>query len=294
MKTNTTYPTKHPHWIDETEYLDAIQKRKRIGISFATAFVLVLAMHLVGVGGIFAFSNLKSQKKPASVEEAPLEKQSGPQSDALARNEWPQSEAQPQVVATPPPVKKEVVAAKALRKAGPKSAPVVAAKPNEKPAPPAMAKAAPKASPAAPKVDDAAAKKAFLASRSDSQTLAETQQTIPAASQVQSVAAPNPEVKVETARAQAPANIAPSKPEVVASAPVQRDQATSSSRPSEYTLAPGDNLYMVSRRLQVSYNDLMQANGLTDPRQLRIGQKLKVPAENSQKSGSKVGGVGDA
>ena len=34
---------------------------------------------------------------------------------------------------------------------------------------------------------------------------------------------------------------------------------------------------MVSRRLQVSYNDLMEANGLTDPRQLRVGQKLKVP-----------------
>jgi hypothetical protein len=31
MKTNTTYPTKHPHWIDEPEYLDAIKKRKRVG-----------------------------------------------------------------------------------------------------------------------------------------------------------------------------------------------------------------------------------------------------------------------
>jgi LysM repeat protein len=36
---------------------------------------------------------------------------------------------------------------------------------------------------------------------------------------------------------------------------------------------------MVSRKLQVSYNDLMHANGLSDPRQLRVGQKLKVPAE---------------
>jgi LysM repeat protein len=276
MKTNTTYPTKHPHWIDEPEYLDGIKKRKRVGISFATAFVLVLAIHLAGVGGIFAFSNLKSDKKPTPVAEAPAEKQPGPKSDSLARNEWPQPEAQPKVVATPPPVKKQVAAAKIAPKAEAKPAPVVAVKPNEKPA---IANTTPKAKPAASKVDDSAARKAFLATRSNSQPLTETQQTIPATAQAQPVVASNPEMKVETVAAQQPAIITPSKPQepAIASAPVQQEAGTPSSKPSEYTLAPGDNLYMVSRRLQVSYNDLMQANGLTDPRQLRVGQKLKVP-----------------
>jgi LysM repeat protein len=275
MKTNTTYPTKHPHWIDEPEYLDAIKKRKRVGISFATAFILVLAIHLAGVGGIFAFSNLKSDKKPTPLAEAPVEKQPGPKSDSLARNEWPQPEVQPKVVATPPPVKKQVAAAKVAPKSEAKPATVVAAKPQEKPAQPAIAKS----TPAATKVDDSAARKAFLATRSNSQPLTETQQTIPATAQVQPVVASNPEVKVETATAQPPAIITPSKPQepAIASSPVQKKQSTPSSKPSEYTLAPGDNLYMVSRRLQVSYNELMQANGLTDPRQLRVGQKLKVP-----------------
>ena len=280
MKTNTTYPTKHPHWIDEPEYLDAIKKRKRVGISFATAFVLVLAIHLAGVGGIFAFSNLKSDKKPAPVVEAPAEKQPGPKSDSLARNEWPEPEAQPKVVATPPPVKKHVAAAKVAPKAEAKPAPVVAAKPKEKAIKPAIAKATPKITPAATKVDDSAARKAFLATRSNSQPVSETQQTTPAAAQAQPVVAPNPELKVETATAQPPASNAPIKKQetAVASAPVQREQQVApASRPSEYTLAAGDNLYMVSRRLQVSYNELMQANGLTDPRQLRVGQKLKVP-----------------
>jgi LysM repeat protein len=267
MKTNTTYPTKHPHWIDEPEYLDAIKKRKRIGISFATAFVLVLAIHLAGVGGIFAFSNLKSDKKPAPVAEAPVEKQPGPKSDSLDRNEWPQPEAKPKVVATPPPVKKQVAAAKVAPKSEAKPAPVVVAKPQEKTAQPAIAKVTPKSTPAATKVDDSAARKAFHATRSNSQPLTETQQTIPATAQVQPVVASNPEMKVETVATQHAAITAPSKPH----------PATPSSKPSEYTLAPGDNLYMVSRRLQVSYNDLMQANGLTDPRQLRVGQKLKVP-----------------
>jgi len=276
MKTNTTYPTKHPHWIDEPEYLDAIKKRKRVGISFATAFILVLSIHLAGVGGIFAFSNLKSDKKPTPLAEAPVEKQPGPKSDSLARNEWPQPEAQPKVVATPPPVKKQVAAAKVATKTEAKPATVVAAKPNEKTA---VAKATPKSTPAASKVDDSAARKAFLATRSNSQPLTETQQTIPATAQVHPVVASNPEMKVETAAAQPPANTAPSKPQsAIASAPVQQEAGTPSAKPSEYTLAPGDNLYMVSRKLQVSYNDLLQANGLSDPRQLRVGQKLKVPA----------------
>ena len=279
MKPTTTYPTKHPHWIDEPEYLETISKKKRFGISFTTAFLLVLAIHLAGVGGIFAFSNLKSDKKPTTVAEAPVEKQPGPKSDSLDRNEWPQPEVQPKVVATPPPVKKQVAVAKVAPKAEAKPAPVVAAKPKEKAIKPAIAKATPKSTPAVPKVDDSAARKAFLATRSNSQPLTETQQTIPATAQVHPVVASNPEMKVETAAAQPPANTAPSKPQsAIASAPVQQEAGTPSAKPSEYTLAPGDNLYMVSRKLQVSYNDLLQANGLSDPRQLRVGQKLRVPA----------------
>lgn len=279
MKTSTTYPTKHPHWIDEPEYLDAVKKRKRIGISFATAFVLVLAIHLAGVGGIFAFSNLKADKKPVPAAEVPVEKQTGPKSDSLARNEWPQPEAQPKVVATPPPTKKQVAATKSAPKAGPAPATVVAAKAKEKPLRPAIAKATAKPAPAVPKVDDSAMKKAFLAARAESQAVTATQQTIPAAAQFQPVAAPNTEMKAEAVAVQPPAGTAPAKPvePATASAPARGERPALTSRPSEYTLAPGDNLYMVSRRLQVSYNDLMEANGLTDPRQLRVGQKLKVP-----------------
>ncbi|MFM8982045.1 MAG: LysM peptidoglycan-binding domain-containing protein [Spartobacteria bacterium] len=280
MKTNTTYPTKHPHWIDEPEYLDAIKKRKRIGLSFTTAFILVLAIHLAGVGGIFAFSNLKSDKKTVSAPVAPVEKQTGPKSDSLARNEWPKPEAQPKVVATPPPVKKEVAAAKPAPKVEQKPAPVIADKAKEKPAQPAIAKVTPKSTPAASKVDDSAARKAFLATRPNSQAVTETQQTIPATAPVQPVVSSNAEVKTEPVAAHAPVATAPTKTQApaVAAAPVQSEKPTPATRPSEYTLAPGDNLYMVSRRLQVSYNELMQANGLSDPRQLRVGQKLKVPA----------------
>ncbi len=267
MKTNTTYPTKHPHWIDEPEYLDAIKKRKRVGISFATAFVLVLAIHLAGVGGIFAFSNLKSDKKPAPVAEAPVEKQSGPKSDSLARNEWPKPEAQPKVVATPAPIKKQVADSKPRPKAEPKVEAVVAEKPKS-PAP-ALAKPTPvvaNTAPRQPQATDDALRKAFLASQTPSLPTAETREALPVSRATVPLIATNPEVSSAPSIASAPTTPAP-KP------------AAPAPRPSEYTLAPGDNLYMVSRKLQVSYNELLQANGLSDPRQLRVGQKLKVPAE---------------
>ena len=146
--------------------------------------------------------------------------------------------------------------------------PAVAAKPMEKARPAVIAKATPKPGPAAPVATDSATKKAFLASRANPQPGIENRQARTALPQVQPVAAPRPSQPVATA--------APASPAVVQRKPLE----PASPRPGEYTLAPGDNLYMVSRRLQVSYNDLMQANGLTDPRQLRVGQKLKVPAQN--------------
>ena len=113
MKTPNSIPTSHPNWIDEPEYFESLKKSRRLGISFPVAFAIVLALHLVGIGCIYAYSNWKPKKPPVVLAE---EKPSGPKSDALAKNEWPQPEAKPEVVAVAPP-KPEV---KAVVKAGPK------------------------------------------------------------------------------------------------------------------------------------------------------------------------------
>jgi len=276
MKTNATYPTKHPHWIDESEYLEAIDKKKRIGISFATAFILVLAVHIAGVGGIFAFSNQKPKAVVPAKPEVVAANPPAPKSDALARNEWPQPEAKPKVVATPPPVKKQVVSATVSPKAEAKPIALGAKKPKS-PAP-AIAKPTPgiaSAVPAAPKSEDSEIKKAFLAARAESKAATQSRQAIPVTPSPQPLVASN----AETAAPRTPAPVAVSKQvETAPSTPVATARHVAP-RPSEYTLAAGNNLYMVSRKLRVSYNDLMQANGRSDPRQLRVGQKLKVPAE---------------
>lgn len=45
-----------------------------------------------------------------------------------------------------------------------------------------------------------------------------------------------------------------------------------------YEVARGDTAWGISRKLQVSFNELMRLNGIDRPETLQIGQKLKVPA----------------
>jgi LysM repeat protein len=51
-------------------------------------------------------------------------------------------------------------------------------------------------------------------------------------------------------------------------------------QPAEYTLAPGDNFYTVSKKLGVSFNDLAKYNNIHDVRALRVGQVIKVPQKS--------------
>jgi LysM repeat protein len=45
-----------------------------------------------------------------------------------------------------------------------------------------------------------------------------------------------------------------------------------------YTVQRGDNPYSVARRLGVSFTDLMVANSISNPADVTIGMKLKVPS----------------
>ena len=267
MKTSPSYPSRHPHWIDvdpETE----LQKNKlkarfiKMGLSFKWAFLIVLGFHVILICGIYATSNLKPKvPHPTAAAETPATP-GGPKSDALARNEWPQPDATPEVKALPPAPKKIAATSK--------PAPIVPKPAERVPSTPSpaitVAVAAPKkflAAPPAPKPSEAALKEKFLASKNTApypKADAEVQERIPVSTTSQTIVSEN----------------------IPSPAPVKTVAATQPSAPvSEYTLTSGDNLYAVSRRLQVSYSGLMEANGVTDPRQLRIGQKLKVPARGN-------------
>jgi LysM repeat protein len=285
-----TYPTRHPNWIDETDFTQPPKKgwTERIGISFPVAFVIVLGLHLTVLGGIYASNKLKPRPIPAPLAAKENEPSQGPVSDAfVARNAWPESSATPVVKAMPKLAQKPTsnTTANEIKKTEPIIAQTTKAlitpavpKPPQSIAQAPSPSAAPKPAPVA-KSNDSALRAQFLATQKASRPareVTEIRQAIPTMARVQPIAATNTELSVPVsprAIAATPAPVAPSKPSIQTSTPAPAV--------TEYVLNGGDNLYSVSRRLQVPYSELMEANGITDPRQLRVGQKLKVPDRKS-------------
>jgi len=54
---------------------------------------------------------------------------------------------------------------------------------------------------------------------------------------------------------------------------------TSAITEETYTVRPGDTLYGISLKLNVSMEELAKLNGITDPNQIKVGQVLKVPGK---------------
>ncbi len=50
------------------------------------------------------------------------------------------------------------------------------------------------------------------------------------------------------------------------------------SNPPYHTVQPGENLYRISLRYGVTVRALMQANGITNPDRIYVGQRLTIPA----------------
>jgi nucleoid-associated protein YgaU len=53
-----------------------------------------------------------------------------------------------------------------------------------------------------------------------------------------------------------------------------------------YTVAKGDTPVTIAKKFKVTYDDLLAANHIDDPRKLKIGQKLIIPA--TKKTGKKA------
>ncbi len=53
-------------------------------------------------------------------------------------------------------------------------------------------------------------------------------------------------------------------------------------------MAKGDNPYTIAKKLHVSYNKLLEVNGIKDATKIQIGQKLKVPKKVKGKVKARV------
>jgi LysM repeat protein len=61
--------------------------------------------------------------------------------------------------------------------------------------------------------------------------------------------------------------------------PAEAKAPTAAASGDVYVVAKGDNPYTIAKKLHVSYNKLLEVNGIKDATKIQIGQKLKVPKQ---------------
>jgi LysM repeat protein len=65
--------------------------------------------------------------------------------------------------------------------------------------------------------------------------------------------------------------------------PVQAVAPTPSARPlTSYVVKPGDVLADIATRFGISVQDIVKANGLSDPNAIRAGQSLTIPVPSAR------------
>lgn len=210
----------------------------------STAFVVVLVLHLVAVGGIYAFHSIKAKRREA---DGTATTAATPAPSPANKTAPPAGAAVPQV-STPSPK-------------------VVTAQPENHPPVPVAPKAA---SSAVQKVETPLAHLPAPAG--------------PSAVVPQKTAAPttSPGVAAATLAAkQQPPSVAPVKAVAVVS-PVQAvTPPVADASQKTYTVMKGDNPVAIAKKMGVNYEEMLKLNNVDDPRKLKIGQVLKMPAKKA-------------
>ena len=65
---------------------------------------------------------------------------------------------------------------------------------------------------------------------------------------------------------------------------IPKSQPKVSDSGKTYVVAKGDNPVTIAKKFKVPYDDLVALNHIDDPRKLKIGQKLSIPAKSTKKS----------
>ncbi len=233
-------------------------------MKFSHALMVVLALHIIAVGGVFAFNSIKAGQAAAAKN--------------AAKEEIARAVAQTSTQPKPSPEKVNegwqgrthtVQAGDTLSRLASLYKTSIEAIENENgittysmirvgqvlkiPA------GKTEATKSAADPTTTAAKHAFLAAKSDLPKPAATAVT-----------------KVENPKPPAAATPLP-KPLTQPTAPVKEEVAPAAGDGNTYTVAKGDNPYSIAKKLHVSYNALIAINEIKDPTRVQIGQKLKIP-----------------
>jgi LysM repeat protein len=206
----------------------------------STAFVVVLVLHLVAVGGIYAFHSIKAKRRDADG------------TAAIAKSAAPQAGGQTA------PAKSGAVASVA-----PLPVPVSPTSPATGAAQPISAKAG-----AAAMHQERTSSQLPAPNSGPSAVLAQNKSGVG-----------TPPVQAQATPKAAPSGAATAKP-AASGAPAQAAPAQGpDSGPKTYTVLKGDNPVAIAKRMNVNYEEMLKLNAIEDPKKLKIGQVLKLPAK---------------
>jgi len=219
----------------------------------STAFVVVLVLHLVAVGGIYAFHSIKAKRREAdgTALTAKVQTPSSSPGVGVAAPVAAGAAAQP---LKPAPVVQPSVARVPV--AAPSAAPISAAN------------AMPKTTAAPAKADNS---QSHLPPPVGPSAVIPAQKTPAAATAV-------PASATVVAKAQPP-SVVPIKAVAAVPAVLPVAGTAAESAPRTYTVLKGDNPVAIAKRMGVNYEEMLELNGIEDARKLQIGQVLKMPAK---------------
>lgn len=253
---------------EEEEYEDSEPNMK-----LSHAFVVVLVLHLVAIGGVYGFNRYKNRdvmegKTNAEAVAGKVEESKGaggvkkdavaakaadPNKHEVAAGDTLNKIAGRYGVSVEQIEKANGLTASSVLRSGQKlTIPQVEAKPVVVP----QTKVAPKPA------------------------VAQTKAT-PKVVEPQSKVAVKPEVK-PVADAKPVAEVKPKAETKVAetkAVPAKASGGEAAGGEQEYVVVAGDNPYSVAKKFHVSYQKLVEVNGIDDPTKIRIGQKLKIPSK---------------
>ncbi|MGB8169229.1 MAG: LysM peptidoglycan-binding domain-containing protein [Chthoniobacteraceae bacterium] len=247
MKLNAATATRMKPGVDD---YDDEEPQTRL----SSAFFVVLILHVVAVGGIYAFNSIKAHRKglePASASaKAVLEK---PAAEPAAAAPRPKATASAEAPAKPAPAP---VATAQVATAPVSNAKVYHVKANDT------------LSKIAASLNVSVAELQFVNSPKELATLRPGQIiNVPTKKAVEHTAtieppAPNPVAKKPTETA--------AKPVVAATA-----------APGNYEVQKGDTATSIAKRFGVTVDDLLKLNKVADPKKLQLGQPLKIPTKKN-------------
>jgi len=216
--------------------------------NLSSAFVVVLILHVVAVGGIYAFNSIKQSRKGHEPIVAPIEQTAPAPQKSLAQNDAP-------------------------------AAASTAARPVAPAAHPAETAPAPAAAPARPatghqyqvKAGDTLTKVAFAYGVTPAEIMEANHLKEGAVlHQGQTLTIPAGKTADKTADAKK-----------TGATPKQADVPPTTTTPGFYTVKKGDTLTSIARSYGLTTEELVKANKITDPKKLQLGQTLKVPPRKS-------------